>query len=185
MKIISQDQYQSPFPTWEKWNICESDSDHHQPQTQISQCQSTHKFWFWPLHRHFNNNSLSSQIPVELSSLTNIFHVWVFCQIMFFSLFPLFGMLYHHGGVKSGQTKFYRLLDNNNLSGDLPPQLSQLPNLQILYVCFSIVFVCLILWIIVSFMVLLSSHCRQLDNNNFSGSDIPASYGNFSSILKL
>lgn len=29
--------------------------------------------------------------------------------------------------------KFYRLLDNNNLSGNLPPQLAEIPNLLILY----------------------------------------------------
>ncbi|KAK8976956.1 hypothetical protein V6N11_019630 [Hibiscus sabdariffa] len=49
------------------------------------------------------------------------------------------------------------LLDNNNLSGYLPPDFSSLPQLRIL----------------------------QLDNNNFKGSDIPASYGNFSILAKL
>lgn len=71
---------------------------------------------------------------------------------MFFHYFHYLGY-YIIMVVKSGQTKFYRLLDNNNLSGDLPPQLSQLPNLQILYVCFSIVFVYLIVQIIVRLMV--------------------------------
>ncbi|KAE8703178.1 putative LRR receptor-like serine/threonine-protein kinase [Hibiscus syriacus] len=49
------------------------------------------------------------------------------------------------------------LLDNNNLSGYLPSNFSNLPALRVL----------------------------QLDNNNFNGSDIPASYGNFSVLVKL
>ncbi|KAK9016148.1 hypothetical protein V6N11_007228 [Hibiscus sabdariffa] len=49
------------------------------------------------------------------------------------------------------------LLDNNNLSGYLPPDFSNLPQLRIL----------------------------QLDNNNFNGFDIPASYGNFSILAKF
>ncbi|XP_057513677.1 probable LRR receptor-like serine/threonine-protein kinase At1g06840 [Actinidia eriantha] len=49
------------------------------------------------------------------------------------------------------------LLDNNNLSGYLPPELSKMPSLKIL----------------------------QLDNNNFGMTEIPASYGNMSKLLKL
>ncbi|XP_068668689.1 probable LRR receptor-like serine/threonine-protein kinase At1g06840 isoform X2 [Aristolochia californica] len=49
------------------------------------------------------------------------------------------------------------LLDNNNLTGSLPPEFSQMPKLLIL----------------------------QLDNNNFEGSEIPASYGNRTTLLKL
>ncbi|XVE80708.1 hypothetical protein DITRI_Ditri15bG0002400 [Diplodiscus trichospermus] len=49
------------------------------------------------------------------------------------------------------------LLDNNNLSGYLPPQFSQMPNLKII----------------------------QLDNNNFGGTQIPPSYGNISTLVKL
>ncbi|RWW80657.1 hypothetical protein BHE74_00010982, partial [Ensete ventricosum] len=49
------------------------------------------------------------------------------------------------------------LLDNNNLTGHLPPELSSLPNLLIL----------------------------QLDNNNFNGTSIPGSYANMSKLLKL
>ncbi|KAL0436630.1 UNVERIFIED_CONTAM: putative LRR receptor-like serine/threonine-protein kinase [Sesamum radiatum] len=70
-----------------------------------------------------NNNSLSGQIPPELSRLPILVHL---------------------------------LLDNNNLSGYLPPELSETPNLLIL----------------------------QLDNNNFEGT-IPSSYGNMSKLLKL
>ncbi|KAM4083634.1 hypothetical protein ACJW30_08G073700 [Castanea mollissima] len=71
-----------------------------------------------------NNNSISGQIPPELSRLPMLVHF---------------------------------LLDNNNLSGFLPPQFSELPNLLII----------------------------QLDNNNFDGTTIPASYGNMSKLLKL
>ncbi|KAG9443313.1 hypothetical protein H6P81_014653 [Aristolochia fimbriata] len=49
------------------------------------------------------------------------------------------------------------LLDNNNLSGSLPAEFSQMPKLLIL----------------------------QLDNNNFEGNEIPASYGNRTTLLKL
>ncbi|XP_074583022.1 putative LRR receptor-like serine/threonine-protein kinase At1g06840 isoform X2 [Curcuma longa] len=52
---------------------------------------------------------------------------------------------------------FHILVDNNNLSGLLPPELGLLPNLKIL----------------------------QLDNNNFSGSSIPASYSNMTTLVKL
>uniref|UniRef100_A0A2N9F645 Integrase catalytic domain-containing protein n=1 Tax=Fagus sylvatica TaxID=28930 RepID=A0A2N9F645_FAGSY len=71
-----------------------------------------------------NNNSISGQIPPELSRLPSLIHF---------------------------------LLDNNNLSGYLPPQFSELPNLLIL----------------------------QLDNNHFDGTTIPATYGNMSKLLKL
>ncbi|KAI8018291.1 putative LRR receptor-like serine/threonine-protein kinase [Camellia lanceoleosa] len=49
-----------------------------------------------------------------------------------------------------------RLLDNNNLTGHLPPEFN-IPELRIL----------------------------QLDNNNFNEAEIPASYGNLSTLLKL
>ncbi|XP_052735155.1 probable LRR receptor-like serine/threonine-protein kinase At1g06840 isoform X2 [Vigna angularis] len=71
-----------------------------------------------------NNNSLSGQIPPELSRLPNLVHL---------------------------------LLDNNNLSGYLPPELYKLPNLLII----------------------------QLDNNNFEGNSIPDTYGNMSKLLKM
>ncbi|KAL8137803.1 hypothetical protein V2J09_003804 [Rumex salicifolius] len=77
-----------------------------------------------PSSSELNNNSLSGEIPRELSKLPNLLHF---------------------------------LLDNNNLSGSLPAEFSELPKLQIL----------------------------QLDNNNFNGSEIPASYGNMSRLLKL
>ncbi|KAH9717038.1 putative LRR receptor-like serine/threonine-protein kinase [Citrus sinensis] len=73
---------------------------------------------------HMNNNSISGQIPPELSRLPSLVHM---------------------------------LLDNNNLTGYLPPELSELPKLLIL----------------------------QLDNNNFEGTTIPASYSNMSKLLKL
>nr|XP_027190406.1 probable LRR receptor-like serine/threonine-protein kinase At1g06840 isoform X2 [Cicer arietinum] len=71
-----------------------------------------------------NNNSISGQIPPELSRLPKLVHF---------------------------------LLDNNNLSGYLPPELSKLPSLLIL----------------------------QLDNNNFDGNSIPDTYSNMSKLLKL
>ncbi|XP_015170418.1 probable LRR receptor-like serine/threonine-protein kinase At1g06840 isoform X2 [Solanum tuberosum] len=49
------------------------------------------------------------------------------------------------------------LLDNNNLSGHLPPELARMPSLTML----------------------------QLDNNNFEGSVVPASYSNMSKLVKL
>ncbi|CAK7323475.1 unnamed protein product [Dovyalis caffra] len=73
---------------------------------------------------HMNNNSISGQIPPELSRLPSLVHF---------------------------------LLDNNNLSGTLPPELSELPKLLIL----------------------------QLDNNHFDGSTIPPSYGNMTKLLKM
>ncbi|GKV43995.1 hypothetical protein SLEP1_g51225 [Rubroshorea leprosula] len=71
-----------------------------------------------------NNNSISGQIPPELSKLPNLLHF---------------------------------LLDNNNLSGYLPEELAQMPKLTIL----------------------------QLDNNNFDGAIIPVSFGNIPTLLKL
>ncbi|XP_019055943.1 PREDICTED: probable LRR receptor-like serine/threonine-protein kinase At1g06840 [Nelumbo nucifera] len=71
-----------------------------------------------------NNNSITGQIPPELSKLPNLLHL---------------------------------LLDNNNLSGYLPPELSKIPQLRIL----------------------------QLDNNHFDGSEIPTSYVNMSNLVKL
>ncbi|CAI9776538.1 unnamed protein product [Fraxinus pennsylvanica] len=76
------------------------------------------------LNSHMNNNSLSGQIPPQLSRLPKLVHL---------------------------------LLDNNNLSGYLPPELSEMPSLQIL----------------------------QLDNNNFAGSEIPSSYSAMSLLLKM
>ncbi|KAK4794360.1 hypothetical protein SAY86_012354 [Trapa natans] len=49
------------------------------------------------------------------------------------------------------------LLDNNNLTGYLPEELSMMPKLRII----------------------------QLDNNNFEGTEIPKSYTNMSTLLKL
>ncbi|XP_057442113.1 probable LRR receptor-like serine/threonine-protein kinase At1g06840 isoform X2 [Lotus japonicus] len=71
-----------------------------------------------------NNNSLSGQIPPQLSRLGSLLHL---------------------------------LLDNNNFTGYLPSELSEMPSLKIL----------------------------QLDNNNFGGNGIPDSYGNMSKLLKL
>ncbi|KAL8138751.1 hypothetical protein V2J09_004752 [Rumex salicifolius] len=85
----------------------------------VNRCFSSNALAF-----HLNNNSLSGEIPRELSKLPNLLHF---------------------------------LLDNNNLLGSLLAEFSELPKLQIL----------------------------QLDNNNFNGSEIPASYGNMSRLLKL
>ncbi|KAI8016711.1 putative LRR receptor-like serine/threonine-protein kinase [Camellia lanceoleosa] len=51
----------------------------------------------------------------------------------------------------------HMLLDNNNLTGHLPPEFSNIPELRIL----------------------------QLDNNNFNEAEIPASYGNLLTLVKL
>ncbi|KAK3017754.1 hypothetical protein RJ639_005070 [Escallonia herrerae] len=59
--------------------------------------------------------------------------------------------------IKLDRSFMLRLLDNNYLSGYLPPALSTLPVFRIL----------------------------QLDNNNFNGAEIPTSYANLTSLVKL
>ncbi|VAH81160.1 unnamed protein product [Triticum turgidum subsp. durum] len=71
-----------------------------------------------------NNNSLSGQIPSELSRLPELLHL---------------------------------LVDANNLSGPLPPKLAETRSLKII----------------------------QADNNNFSGNSIPTTYNNIPTLLKL
>lgn len=79
------------------------------------------------LSSHMNNNSLSGQIPPELSRLPNLVHLWVE-DLNLLSLPLLLERLILVHDLKS-----CRLLDNNNLSGYLPPELSEMPNLLILY----------------------------------------------------
>ncbi|KAL2958255.1 hypothetical protein AAZX31_18G198100 [Glycine max] len=87
-------------------------------------------------HLHLNNNSFSGELPSTLSKLSNLIH--------FFHGVCLLKWL-------------YRLVDNNNLSGHLPPEYSMLDELAIL----------------------------QLDNNDFSGSEIPSTYANLTRLVKL
>lgn len=102
----------------------------------------------------------------------------------------------------------YSLLDNNNLSGYLPEELSQMQGLTILYAHSLLYSSSVLIYIYIyleAFSVsesenpsirlslsfshhLFCSHdasCSQLDNNNFEGSIIPESYGNMTKLFKL
>ncbi|KAI3407903.1 uncharacterized protein J3R85_020653 [Psidium guajava] len=119
-----------------------------------------------------NGNKLSGSLPDELGSLSNLNRLQVDQNQLSGSIPKSFASLssvkhlHLNNNTISGQipaelssisTLLHLLLDNNNLSGYLPPEFSLLPNLRIL----------------------------QLDNNNFKGTEIPASYGNFSRLVKL
>lgn len=93
-------------------------------------------------------------------------------------------------------------MDNNNLSGYLPPELANLPQLRIVYVphLFKLLKLLtpsrnhdhILKWmshvgVINCYLsyVHLNCLCSQLDNNNFDGTEIPAAYGNLSRLAKL
>ncbi|XVF37377.1 hypothetical protein REPUB_Repub20aG0002800 [Reevesia pubescens] len=119
-----------------------------------------------------NGNKLSGTLPVELAYLSNLNRLQVDQNNLSGQIPKTYANLssvrhlHVNNNSLSGQippelsqlsTLLHLLLDNNNLSGYLPLEFSNLPNLRIL----------------------------QLDNNNFGGSNIPASYGNFSKLVKL
>ncbi|XVE80707.1 hypothetical protein DITRI_Ditri15bG0002300 [Diplodiscus trichospermus] len=117
-----------------------------------------------------SGNQLSGPFPAELGYLPHLLSMQVDWNQISGPLPPSFANLisckhFHmNNNSISGQIPAelstmpqlqHFLLDNNNLSGYLPPQFSQMPNLKIL----------------------------QLDNNNFGGTQIPASYGNISTLI--
>ncbi|XXG76897.1 hypothetical protein AAC387_Pa08g1160 [Persea americana] len=119
-----------------------------------------------------NGNQLSGSLPDELGYLPNLDRIQIDQNHISGPLPKSFANLnktkhFHmNNNSISGQIPpelsrlpnlVHMLLDNNNLSGYLPPEFSQLPKLLIL----------------------------QLDNNHFNGSEIPLSYGNMSTLLKL
>eukprot|EP00268_Persea_americana_P063301 TRINITY_DN8202_c1_g1_i1.p1 TRINITY_DN8202_c1_g1~~TRINITY_DN8202_c1_g1_i1.p1 ORF type:complete len:948 (-),score=142.16 TRINITY_DN8202_c1_g1_i1:149-2992(-) len=119
-----------------------------------------------------NGNQLSGSLPDELGYLPNLDRIQIDQNHISGPLPKSFANLnktkhFHmNNNSISGQIPpelsrlpnlVHLLLDNNNLSGYLPPEFSQLPKLLIL----------------------------QLDNNHFNGSEIPLSYGNMSTLLKL
>ncbi|XP_019059205.1 PREDICTED: probable LRR receptor-like serine/threonine-protein kinase At1g06840 isoform X2 [Tarenaya hassleriana] len=119
-----------------------------------------------------NGNQLSGSLPSELGYLSNLNRFQIDENNITgpipksFSHLINVKHLHFNNNSLSGEIPvelanltniLHLLLDSNNLSGILPPQLSALPNLRIL----------------------------QLDNNNFRGSLIPATYGNFSKLVKL
>ncbi|RXI06926.1 hypothetical protein DVH24_026062 [Malus domestica] len=90
---------------------------------------------------------------------------------------------------------FYSLLDNNNnLSGYLLPEFSELPSLLMLYVfllwninlCLNYFFILSFLeWEQFSRLSFSTNAIPQVDNNNFGGTTIPDSYSNMSKLFKL
>ncbi|KAK8631269.1 hypothetical protein V6N13_080024 [Hibiscus sabdariffa] len=119
-----------------------------------------------------NGNNLSGSLPDELGYLSKLNRFQIDENNLSGQIPKAYGNLssvkhiHFNNNSLSGQippelsqisTLLHLLLDNNNLSGYLPPDFSTLPDLRIL----------------------------QLDNNNFNGVDIPASYGNFSRLVKL
>ncbi|XP_038693053.1 probable LRR receptor-like serine/threonine-protein kinase At1g06840 isoform X2 [Tripterygium wilfordii] len=119
-----------------------------------------------------NGNKLSGSLPDELGYLASLNRLQVDSNNIsgpvpksFANLISVRHLHLNNNSI-SGQipaeisklpSLLHLLLDNNNLSGNLPPEFSNLPGLRIL----------------------------QLDNNNFKGSEIPATYGNFSTLVKL
>ncbi|XP_022761372.1 probable LRR receptor-like serine/threonine-protein kinase At1g06840 isoform X2 [Durio zibethinus] len=119
-----------------------------------------------------NGNNLSGSLPDELSYLSNLNRLQIDENNLSGQIPKTYAdlssirHLHFNNNSLSGQippelsqlsTLLHLLLDNNDLSGDLPPEFSNMPELRVL----------------------------QLDNNNFNGSVIPASYGNFSRLVKL
>ncbi|KAJ0027200.1 hypothetical protein Pint_35132 [Pistacia integerrima] len=106
-----------------------------------------------------DENNISGTIPKSFANMTSMRHFHLNNNSIVGQLPPeLFNLSrLIHLEICSSLTHACRLVDNNNLTGSLPPEYSELPTLRIL----------------------------QLDNNNFSGTEIPATYGNFSSLVKL
>ncbi|KAK2981863.1 hypothetical protein RJ640_010380, partial [Escallonia rubra] len=119
-----------------------------------------------------NGNKLSGSLPDELGYLSNLKRLQVDQNQISgpipqsFSNLKSVKHLHLNNNSISGQipsdlsnisSLLHLLLDNNNLSGYLPPVLSTLPVFRIL----------------------------QLDNNNFNGAEIPTSYANLTSLVKL
>ncbi|KAE8710873.1 putative LRR receptor-like serine/threonine-protein kinase [Hibiscus syriacus] len=120
-------------------------------------------------------NGISGSIPKEIGNITSLELLLLNGnhltgplpeEIGFFQIWTEYKLTHMNNNSISGQIPpelarlpylVHFLLDNNNLSGHLPPELSRMPNLTIL----------------------------QLDNNNFEGTTIPASYRNMSKLLKL
>ncbi|XP_025663721.1 uncharacterized protein [Arachis hypogaea] len=72
-------------------------------------------------------------------------------------------------------------MNNNSFSGQLPPELSKLPNLIHLLVDNNN----LSGYLPPEYSMLQGLRILQLDNNNFSGNGIPSTYANFSRLVKL
>uniref|UniRef100_A0A2N9HZQ1 Protein kinase domain-containing protein n=1 Tax=Fagus sylvatica TaxID=28930 RepID=A0A2N9HZQ1_FAGSY len=114
-----------------------------------------------------NGNKLTGPLPEELGYLPNLNRLQIDENQISGPLPTSFANLTSMNALSSVSTfceisdhlqlGTCSLIDNNNLSGNLPPEFSELPNLQIL----------------------------QLDNNNFNGTTIPASYSKMSKLLKL
>uniref|UniRef100_A0A0E0C9H6 non-specific serine/threonine protein kinase n=1 Tax=Oryza meridionalis TaxID=40149 RepID=A0A0E0C9H6_9ORYZ len=116
-----------------------------------------------------DQNEISGPIPKSFANLTSMRH------------------LHMNNNSLSGQIPselsrlpelLHLLVDSNNLSGPLPPELAETRSLQILNIKWYCKFV---EHVISSPEIYLS----QADNNNFSGSSIPAAYENIPTLLKL
>lgn len=132
---------------------------------------------------HLNNNTLTGEIPVELSKLNNLAHLWGFS----FFLFSWFHFWILYVKCLYWWNKSRRILDNNNLTGSLPQELARLPSFTILYVPFAIFGPIFLLAFkeLCKFAKLVFHLCSQMDNNNFDGSEIPEAYGRFSRLVRL
>ncbi|KAL3326337.1 hypothetical protein AABB24_037158 [Solanum stoloniferum] len=118
-----------------------------------------------------SGNHISGSLPEELGYLPNLANIQLDLNDISgpipksFANLPKVAHFHMNNNSISGQIPpelsalplQHFLLDNNNLSGHLPPELARMPSLKIL----------------------------QLDNNNFEGSVVPASYSNMSKLVKL
>ncbi|ONM36851.1 Leucine-rich repeat protein kinase family protein [Zea mays] len=113
-----------------------------------------------------DENNISGPIPKSFANLTSIKHLHMNNN-------SLSGQI--PSELSSLPALLHLLVDNNNLSGPLPPELADTRSLEIL------------LDIFVIYDKHFSYLCTysQADNNNFSGSSIPAEYSNIRTLLKL
>ncbi|CAJ1812934.1 unnamed protein product [Sphenostylis stenocarpa] len=108
-----------------------------------------------------DENQLSGQIPESFANMVKVKHLHM-NNNTFFGQLP--------SKLSKLSNLVHLLVDNNNLSGYLPSDFSVLQRLRIL----------------MQFCNSLASYFKsQLDNNNFSGTEIPSSYENFSGLVKL
>ncbi|KAJ0027198.1 hypothetical protein Pint_35130 [Pistacia integerrima] len=119
-----------------------------------------------------NGNRLSGSLPEELGKLSNLDRLQVDENNISGTIPKSFANL-------TSVRHFH--LNNNSIVGQLPPELSNLPRLLHLLVDNNN----LTGYLPPEYSELRTLHILQLDNNNFSGREIPATYGNFSSLSKL